>query len=156
MTGKPSLDKILIGINFVLVLGAAAFIAFSHTSHKKEATNLDAEIAALEKSATDQLNLKPFKLGKVTVNLYSRKTRLRFLDIEVNIAPFRESYKSVLQRHVPLIKDIIIEITGNMAPSDLNSVTGKIILESRIKERVNQELEAPVIKRIYFSRFVIQ
>jgi flagellar FliL protein len=43
-----------------------------------------------------------------------------------------------------------------MKASELNSITGKILLESRIKKRLNSILGAPIIKRIYFSKFIIQ
>jgi flagellar basal body-associated protein FliL len=42
-------------------------------------------------------------------------------------------------------------------PDDLDSVTGKILLENKIKKQVNAKLgEPPVVKQIYFSGFVVQ
>lgn len=39
MTGKPLLDKILIGLNALVVLGAVGLILYSHMGIKREPTN---------------------------------------------------------------------------------------------------------------------
>jgi flagellar basal body-associated protein FliL len=43
-----------------------------------------------------------------------------------------------------------------MSPSDVDSMTGKITFESRVKKAVNEKLGQPIVKQIYFSSFVVQ
>jgi len=56
-----------------------------------------------------------------------------------------------------LFKDTLIELGSHLNPEDLESVTGKMLLENRIKKQVNSKLgDPPVIKQIYFSGFIVQ
>ena len=75
----------------------------------------------------------------------------------MNILPFREDQKALIKQNEPIIKDVVIEIASQYEPDDLNSLTGKILLETRIKNQVNAKLgNSPVVKKIYFSVFVVQ
>ena len=102
------------------------------------------------------LNIPKVSLEEISVNLYSRKTRLRFLNIKLDLELFQNGMQEKLKDLTPVINDQLIDIAGNMKASELNSITGKILLESRIKKRLNSLLGAPIIKRIYFSKFIIQ
>lgn len=92
-----------------------------------------------------------------TVNLYSQTNRLRFLEVEMNIVPFESSQLTALKDAETVIKDSLIQIAAEMEPDDVGSVTGKILLENRLKKAVNDRIGGqPLIKQILFSRFVIQ
>lgn len=148
--------KILILLNAVIVLGSAGLVYYSHKMIKRKPID---ETAALNKMINDVANaskVTPVKLKKLTINLYSRKTRLRFLDIELNILPFAEKDKELIKEMEPYIADSVIIIAGDMTPEDLNSVSGKILLENKIRYQTNQMLKRSVVKEIFFSRFVIQ
>ena len=54
------------------------------------------------------------------------------------------------------MKDAIIDIASNMAPEELNTVAGKVILEERIRKRLNDFFGKSLVKEIYFSIFVVQ
>jgi flagellar protein FliL len=90
------------------------------------------------------------------VNLYSRESRLRFLDVEINVEVYQDGMQTQVQNIKPILFDTLIDIAGNTKPEDLNSVTGKILLESRLKTKVNELINKKLIKQIYFSKFIIQ
>jgi flagellar FliL protein len=92
----------------------------------------------------------------MTINLASEQTRLRFLDVEVHLLPFQEEGLKVLEQHKTKMFDIIIEVAGTLSPDELNSVSGKILLENRLKKKINEYLKNQVVREIFFSTFVVQ
>jgi flagellar protein FliL len=156
MTGNPGLDKILLGLNGIVVALAAALIVYSHTMIKPQAVNQNAEYTNLVRFATVENQKAPVVFKNTVVNLYSRESRLRFLDVEINVEVYQDGMQTQVQNIKPILFDTLIDIAGNTKPEDLNSVTGKILLESRLKTKVNELINKKLIKQIYFSKFIIQ
>ncbi|MFP5386335.1 MAG: flagellar basal body-associated protein FliL [Bacteriovoracia bacterium] len=149
--------KILIIVNLVVVLAGAGVVFYSHNLMKPLPTDQAAETLALKQGAIAITQIKPVPIKKFVVNLHSKGTRLRYLDLEMNILPFTEDQKGIIKANEHIFKDVVIEIASRLEPQDLDSVTGKILLENRIKKAVNAKLgEQPVVKQIYFSGFVVQ
>ena len=69
---------------------------------------------------------------------------------------FEEADKEVVKAQKSFVEDSLIDIAGNMQPEELNSVTGRILLETRIKDRINNKIGKKAVKKIYFSKFIIQ
>ena len=156
MTGKPSIDKIIFTVAAVVALASAGLVYYSHNMIQKVKTNESAEFSQMADGLVSDLNIPKVSLEEISVNLYSRKTRLRFLNIKLDLELFQNGMQEKLKDLTPVINDQLIDIAGNMKAGELNSITGKILLESRIKKRLNNILGAPIIKRIYFSKFIIQ
>lgn len=150
-------QKILILLNLVVVLAGAGLVFYSHKMIKAEPTNQAAETQKLKDQAIAQTQIQAVPIKKFVVNLHSRNTRLRYLDIEMNVLTFTEEQKEIVKASEYIFKDVVVEIASHLEPDELDSVTGKILLENKIKKRVNEKLgEPPVIKQIYFSGFVVQ
>lgn len=151
-----SMQNILIIINLVVVLAGAGLVFYSHNMLKPEPTNQAIETENLKKDALEGAQVGPVPIKKFVVNLHSRSTRLRYLDLEMNVLPFYEDQKEIIKANEHIFKDTVIEIAAQLDPEDLDTVTGKILLENRIKKQVNTKLGQPVVKQIYFSGFVVQ
>jgi flagellar FliL protein len=156
MTGNPLFDKILIGLNGAVAIGAAALVFHSHTGIKPEPTNQKAEEEALVNAAVEESQLKAYDFKSIVVNLYSEGSRLRYLDVEMGVLPFKEADKALFKEREYVFKNALIQIAAKMTPDELTSVTGKILLESRLKNAVNEALGKTVVKKIYFAKFVVQ
>ena len=150
------LQKILILLNLVVALAGAGIVYYSHNILKPTPTDQVAEAESLKTEAMAQSQIQPVPIKKFVVNLFSGSSRLRYLDLEMNILPFHEDQKELIKTNEHMIKDIIIEIGSQLAPDDLDTVTGKILLENKIKKQVNAKFGQPVIKQIFFSGFVVQ
>lgn len=148
--------KVLIIINMVVVLAGAGLVFYSHNILKPAPTDQAAEAAALKDQAIAQSQLQPVPIKKFVVNLHSESTRLRYLDLEMNILTFHEDQKALVKDNEHIFKDAVVEITSHLEPSELDTITGKMLLESRIKKQVNAKLGQPVVKQIFFSGFVVQ
>ncbi len=151
------LDKILIALNAVVIMAAAGLVVYSHTGIKREPTNQVQEEEKLLQDAKDLAFVKPHSMKSFTVNLLSHTNRLRFLEVEMNIVPFSSDQLGNIKNSETVIKDSLIQIAAEMEPDEVGSVTGKILLENRLKKAVNDRVGGqPLIKQILFSRFVIQ
>lgn len=148
--------KVLIIINMVVVLAGAGLVFYSHNILKPAPTDQAAEALALKEGAIAQSQLQPVPIKKFVVNLHSKSTRLRYLDLEMNILTFHEDQKAIVKANEHIFKDIVVEITSHLEPNELDTITGKMLLESRIKKQVNAKLGQPVVKQIFFSGFVVQ
>ena len=156
MTGNPSVDKIILGLNSIIVIAAAALVGFSHTMIKSPMTNQGKEFGNLIEGSVLEYQKPPVTMDEIVVNIYSREARLRFLNTQMNLVLFNESDRELVMGMKPHIFDTLIDIAGNMKPKELNSITGKILLETRVKKQINDLLKRPVLKKILFSKFIIQ
>lgn len=148
--------KILMLANLVFVLLAAGVVIYSHTMIKPAPTDQALETEKLQKDAVEGAQLQPVPIKRFVVNLHSRATRLRYLDLEMNVLTFSEAQKEIIRTNEHVFKDAVVEIGSRLSPEDLDTVTGKILLENKIKTRVNQKFGQPVVRQIYFSGFVVQ
>jgi len=150
------LQNILVLVNLVIVLAGAGLVFYSHKMIKPEATNQVAEEEKLKADALEKAQVKPVAMKKFVVNLHSKETRLRYLDVEMNILPFENAQAEIIKANEYIFKDVVIEVASHLIPDELDTLSGKILLENKIKKQVNAKLGQPVVKQIYFSGFVVQ
>ena len=151
-----SIQKILIIANLVIVLAGAGLVFYSHNMLKPEPTNQALEAQNLKDNAMAQSQVQSVPIKKFVVNLFSRSTRLWYLDVEMNILPFHADQAELIKSSEHILKDVLVEIASHLTPEELDTLSGKILLENKIKKQVNAKLGQPVVKQIYFSGFVVQ
>ena len=138
-------QKILIILNLVVVLAGAGLVYYAHNIIKPEPTNQAAEAESLKTNAAEQAQVQALPMKKFVVNLHSRESRLRYLDVEMNILPFHNDQKELIKANEYILKDILID-----------TLSGKILFENKLKKQINAKLGQPVVKKIYFSGFIVQ
>lgn len=147
-------------LNLVIVLASLGLVAYSHMGIKKPPFDAQSEAESLKAEAIESTKLVPIKFDKIIVNLESRKTRLRFLDVEVNLLGYTLNEQKIIEEHKKLyqtfLNDAIIEIAAKTNPYNLNSVTGKLLFSSKVKQNFQKRIGKDLVKRILFTRFVIQ
>lgn len=112
-------------------------------------------------SETDPKALPAFyKLDKMTVSLVPRdpnvNQRMRYVELEIHLVLFNSDDSGIIKTYLPLVQDKIIVIASKMGADELNSLTGKILLEDRLKNEINKSLGKVVVKSIFFSRYIVQ
>ncbi len=108
-----------------------------------------------EKSAKEAFTL-PVPVDRVVINLPTKNSRLRFLELEMSIETIKESDQEKVKKYEPIIRDAAISVAGKMTPEELNSLSGKLLLEERLKKKIRETINQSIISRIYYRRFVIQ
>jgi flagellar protein FliL len=156
MFSNPLFFKVIYAINLLgLLIGVGAFF-YAVFLFEKPLPNDQSELQSLKGQARVIPKTEYIKLKKMAINLYSRNSKLKFLEIEIQILPLKKSYSKVIKDNIYYLQDIIIDIAGNMNPNELNTLTGKILLEEKIKNRFNKKRGKPMIKKIFYTWYVIQ
>ncbi len=156
MTGIKILDTILGALSLIVAGLCVGIFVYTEVIYKRPNFNNEAEEKNLTTETEESLDIRPYKLNRLTINLKSRTKRLRFLDVVIHLVPFKNSTNQLFEDNQAVINDSIITIAGAMNPDELNSVAGKILLEDRIKRQINKKFNKPVLKEVFYSKFVVQ
>lgn len=160
MTGKKMIDMILLGVMILATLGVVGEFYWTEKIYKKPKIDEDKE----KKSFLSENNPKAlpifYKLEKMTISLTPKNpapgARMRWMELEVQLALFKEADVGFVKAYQPIVIDRIIDITSKMGPDELSTISGKILLEDRLKREINKGLDKAVIRSIFFPRYVIQ
>jgi flagellar FliL protein len=148
-------SKILI-ILYLVVSCVTLYVFASWYNYEKPQIN---ESLARKKFLEEGKKLKvadTLKIKKLIINLPARTRKLRFLDLSAHVVPFDDGDLKILEEQEYIIRDSIIEIAGKMKPEQLNTISGKLLLEDRIVKKINNIYKQNIIKELYFSRFLVQ
>lgn len=160
MTGKKLVDTILVALTLLTTLGVLGLFYFTEKMYKKPPIDEAKEKEALMKQTDEKATPELFKLETMVFSLIPKDNqkvqRMRYLEIEVHLVLFEAEDKEMLKNNLPIVQDRIMEISSKMGPEELSTLSGKILLENRIKTEINQKLNKPVVKTIYFSRYIVQ
>ncbi|MBP5296084.1 MAG: flagellar basal body-associated FliL family protein, partial [Bacteriovoracaceae bacterium] len=97
-----------------------------------------------------------FKLGPLTTNLASNSNRLRFVSFELYLLPQKDEDLKLLEEQSAALYDFIYQNLDRFTPQEINTVSGKLIFESRLKNNINQFFGRSIIRAMYFSDFMVQ
>jgi flagellar FliL protein len=95
------------------------------------------------------------KFDNVVANL-SGTLKSRFVKVSFTIEGDDEEFKSKIEPNKAKIIDSALGILGALTVSELDEPGMKNIVRNDLIDAFNQSLEKPIVKRLYFSEFVIQ
>lgn len=156
MTGNKTIDTALIGLLTLASMATLGVFIYTEMVFKRPLPEDKVELEALKKDTEVSVAPEIFKLDKLIINLNSQGSRLRFLDVEIHFVPYKSEALETFDTQKAFIIDAVIDIASNMSPEELNTVAGKVLLEERIRRRLNDFFGKTLIKEIFFSRFVVQ
>ncbi len=156
MTGNKTIDTVLVGFLTLATLGTLGVFVYTEIVFKRPLPSDTVELKSLKTDAQTEIAPEVYKLDKMVINLNSQGSRLRFLDVEIHFVPFKSEFVEMLDGKKVYIQDAIIDIASNMAPDELNTVAGKVLLEERIRRRINDFFGKSLVKEIFFSKFIVQ
>jgi len=153
--GKMS-EIIAIAVSLTVSIAATFICIYTGMMYKKPLPKNETEMQIFKMEGKKSVTLKNFKLEEMKVNLNSENNRLRYLTVEMFLTPFENDFLDLLEGARPIIQHIIIDTSDQMLPSELNTVSGKILFEARVKKKINDLFPQSVVKEIYFSNFMVQ
>jgi flagellar FliL protein len=156
LTGKKLVDTILIGVSTLISVSLAGIFYYTTMVYVKPLPNNKEEFEKMLAETKVVEKVPGVEFEKVIVNLQSKTSRLRFLETTLTLIPFKKSQVGIIEGSKEIILDSIINVVGNMDPEELNTISGKLLLEERLKKNIEKTLSPDLIKEIYFSTFVIQ
>lgn len=141
-------------------LAVVGLFYYTEKMYVKPPIDENAEKAALLTSIDAKGIPTFFKVDKMTISLVPKNeaanARMKWLEVEMHLTLFESTDLAMLKINLPLVQDRIIDIASKMGSDELNSLTGKILLEDRLKKEINKALKKPVVKNIFFASFIVQ
>ncbi|MDH5581920.1 MAG: flagellar basal body-associated FliL family protein [Bdellovibrionales bacterium] len=162
MTGNRIIDIILGAFSIITaVLVIYIFYISSETLFNRSIPENQKELEKLRRESLALSFPRTYDLRKIVVNIKSKSKRLRFLEIDMHITPYDDMDTEKLETNKYILRDEIITLAGSMYPNELNTVSGKLVFEEKIKQRFNDALASATnkkktIRKIYFTKFVVQ
>ena len=160
MTGNKKVDTIIVLIMLLATLATAGVFTYTEMLHKAPVVSDEQQKQELMNSVGVNAIPQFFKVEKMVVSLIPRddvtNARMRWLEIEMHLILFDPADETYLKDHIAIVKDRVIDIASKMGANELNSVSGKILLEDRLKREINKALLKPVVKNIFFTSFIVQ
>jgi flagellar protein FliL len=156
LTGIKIVDTILVGVSVLASLACLGTIIYADKVFEKELPVDTIEHLKMLEEVRGTTYPEAYMLEKITVNLKSRRNKLRYLNTTLHLVPFNSKYTDIIDEQKSQILDVIIDVSGRMTADEINSIVGKILYENRIKNGINKILHRQAIKDIYFSKFTVQ
>ena len=149
-------DKIIMGIFISTSLAVAGLFIYTEKVYKRPGIDIKNEEMQLLNSGRTDGKSSSVPQEKIIINLSSDGQRLRFLQLQLELVPFKQEYSGLFKPNQAMINDAIIDVAGQMSPDELNTLSGKILLEERIKNKLNKAFKLDAVREIYFTQFVVQ
>jgi flagellar FliL protein len=93
-------------------------------------------------------------LGKFTVNLRGAGGG-RMLRMQVDVEVMADD-ATVVEEKMALLRDGVLMLASDYTHDDLDGLDGKLRLRDELLGRLNTLAEEPLVKRVYFTEFVVQ
>ena len=158
MTGNKLIDAILGALTLLITGAALGIFIYTEMIYQRPLVDDQTEKAKMLAEVAESENVAAVSLGKITLNLMSDHSgpRLRFLDVEASIVPFNSGASTRVEENKKAIIDGFIDVASRMGPDELASISGRILLESRLKKRIEEITGPQTVKEVLFTSFVIQ
>ena len=145
MKSKLKLIIMAVVVLFIAVGGIYGYSKFNKGKEKK------AEI-----SKTDKASIV-LPLNSFVVNLMDKQgVGKRYLKITMELEVNKEEDKLLIENHNAQIRDTILLLLSSQSLKEINSMEGKLELKQALLSRMNQILGDGLVRRIYFTEFVVQ
>lgn len=96
------------------------------------------------------VQLKPF-----VVNLKGARSR-RYLRVSMEMEIAGETWKAEFDKRLSQVRNRLIFLLSNKTFDDINSVEGKYALQDDITQQVNETLGRGLVRKTYFTDFIMQ
>jgi flagellar FliL protein len=68
----------------------------------------------------------------------------------------KEEHKLKVEDNIPQLRDTILILLSSQTLEEINTMEGKLELKHGILSRINQVLGKKIVRRIYYTEFVVQ
>ena len=145
---KKSKLKLIIIAVVVLLIGAGGF--FGYSKYKK------GKAARPETKKEGKVSIV-CPLNSFVVNLQDKQgVGKRYLKVTIQVEVGKEEEKLLIENHNAQIRDTILLLLSSQSLREINTMEGKLELKQALLSRMGQILGDGVVRRVYFTEFVVQ
>lgn len=152
---KIGLNEILALVSALLVVGAIGLGWFATHKIKRAEVLPDDGIVSLQKEAQERLKALFVTYKKIQTNILTDGDRLRHIEIELSLEPMNPRVVEQLKSMETFVDNEVISIVSEMSYDELISISSKIVISEKIKNRINEEAKVEIVKRILFPTFTV-
>jgi flagellar FliL protein len=80
----------------------------------------------------------------------------RYLRLVTQVEVRGDLSKEELEKHLPEVRNRLIFLLSSKTFADIGHTQGKYDLQAEITKNINETLDGPFIKKIYFTEFLVQ
>jgi len=80
----------------------------------------------------------------------------RYLKITMELEVNKEEDKLLVENHNAQIRDTVLLLLSSQSLNEINTMEGKLELKQNLLSRMSQILGDGVVRRIYYTEFVVQ
>ena len=140
--------KLIIIATLVLFIGAVGILAYNKSIKNTEAR-------AVTQKAEKVGIVCPLK--SFVVNLLDKRgLGKRYLKVTLEVEVAKEEDRQLIDRSKPKIRDSILLLLSNQELNEINTIEGKLALKQDLLFKMKQILGEGVVRRIYFTEFIVQ
>ena len=146
-TKKSKLKLIIIAIAVLLIAvgGIFGYTKFNKGKEKK------AEISQADKASI------VLPLNSFVVNLMDKQgVGKRYLKVTMGLEINKEEDKLLIENHNAQLRDTVLLLLSSQSLKEINTMEGKLELKQNLLARMSQILGNGIVRRIYFTEFVVQ
>ena len=148
MPTKKSKLKIIIIAIVVLFIGVGGIYGYSKFNKGKE------KKVETDKAVETSIVLP---LSSFVVNLMDKRgVGKRYLKITMELEVNKEEDKLLVENHNAQLRDTVLLLLSSQSLNEINTMEGKLELKQNLLSRMSQILGDGVVRRIYFTEFVVQ
>lgn len=145
---KKSKFKLIIIAVVVVVFGVGGYLGYNKYRNGKAAN--------AETKETKKVSII-CPMNSFVVNLMDKKgVGKRYLKVTMQLETGRDEDKLLIENHNPQIRDTILLLLSSQTLDEVNTMEGKLELKQAILSRMKQILGDGVVRRVYFTEFVVQ
>jgi flagellar FliL protein len=151
---KKTLLKYIVLGGVVVVLAAGGYVGWNlFEKRKKDQPVISRPPSERKKDEpTVNYNLDPF-----IVNLMDKAgLGKRYLKVEIVLELRNEVDKRKIDQHKPQLKDAILMLLSSYSYQEISTMEGKLELKQALLSRVNRVFGEGVVRKMYFTDFVVQ
>ena len=162
---KPPLMVILLAVNTVAALAAVGMLYYKFKIFKRPPITESAEAAKLKKKFEKPKLVGPpgsLKFDTVTINLAQAQAgtggenKIHYASVAFTITTADQGGMHKLEEIRPLLQDRLISMVAKRQYGEVNSVQGRYLLRTQLRELANQLAKEPLATDVYFTEFVVQ
>ena len=147
-TTKKSKLKLIIIAVVVLLIGVGGIFGYSKFNKGKEKK---AEISQADKASI------VLPLNSFVVNLMDKQgVGKRYLKVTMGLEINKEEDRLLIENHNAQLRDTVLLLLSSQSLKEINTMEGKLELKQNLLTRMSQILGDGIVRRIYFTEFVVQ
>jgi flagellar protein FliL len=153
-TGKKGMPKWIVIVVVVLLLGIGGFIGWQVYAKANSGEPAAKQVASEDAQPTTGV---VFPLRSFIVNLMEKAgIGKKYLKVTMAIEVENDEDKKTIEKFTPQISDMILLLLSSQSTREINTLEGKLELKQALLSRMNQVLGRAIVRKVYFTEFVVQ